>query len=357
MSKYIYLAILSLSIFFSQTVSSQAGYGVYKFMDLPVSSRMAALGGSNVSLKDNDLNFSFRNPSLLTNETHNTLGLNYSNYLSNIKFGSAVYSRSIDSTSRIAIGIQYIDYGRFKETSSTDLDLGTFTAKDYAIHLIYSKQLNSKISIGGTIKPIYSALEKYTSIGIALDGGISYHNPSKLFSAGLTIQNIGTQLKGYYEELNGQHYEPLPLNIEAGISKKFAHAPIRLSFTLHNLQSFNLDYQSKNQNNSNIKNINSQSTNPEVDNIQQVGFVDMAFRHSILGIELLPGKNFYIAGSYNHRRRQEMSVNGYKSLAGYSLGAGIKLFKFQVGFAWSQFQPGINSYQFSITTALNEFRL
>jgi hypothetical protein len=335
---------------------SQAGYGVYTFMDLPVSSRIAALGGTNVSLRDNDINFAFRNPALLTHEASNTLGLNYSSYIADIQFGSAVYAHSIDSTSRIGIGMQYIDYGLFKATDEADQSQGTFSAKDYALNVIYAKQLTPKITIGGTFKPIYSALERYTSFGVALDAGISYHNPATLFSAGLVVRNVGTQLKGYYAELQSQHYEPLPINVEAGVTQKFAHAPIRLSLTLHNLQHFDLNYQSTNQPNTSITNINSAST-PTTDKSNNVGFVDMAFRHTILGLELLPGKNFYVSAAYNHRRHQEMSVNGYKSLAGFSFGAGIKLYKFQVGFAWTQFQPGIDSYQFSISTSLNEFRM
>ncbi len=83
----------------------------------------------------------------------------------------------------------------------------------------------------------------------------------------------------------------------------------------------------------------------------------MAFRHSIIGVEFLPGKNFYIAAAYHHRRHQEFKMNGFKSLTGFSFGAGLKLSKFQLGFGMSQFQVGNYSYQFSISTSLNEFGL
>jgi len=60
---------------------------------------------------------------------------------------------------------------------------------------------------------------------------------------------------------------------------------------------------------------------------------------------------------YNHRRQQEMAVSGFKGMSGFSFGGGIKLYKFHVGFGTTQFLPGNSSYHFSITTALNEFRL
>jgi len=336
---------------------SQAGYGVYQFLDLPVSSRLASLGSTNISLHDNDINFAFGNPSLLTTETNNVIGLSMANYLADIKFGSAVYGRNIDKKNYFAIGIQYVDYGTFKEVTELNIITGqAFTAKDMALNIMYARPLTKRISVGGTLKPIYSVYERYTSYGLAMDAGASYNDSAALFSAGLVLRNIGTQFKGYYSDENGQHFEPLPFNIQLGISKKFAHAPLRFSMTLHNLQKWDLNYESTNQPVKTLSEINTNSTN-ETTNTSSIKFVDMAFRHTIFAVEFVPSKNFYLSMGYNHRRHQELSVSGFKSMAGFSFGGGIKLYKFQVGFGTTQFLGGNNSYQFSISTALNEFRL
>lgn len=333
---------------------SQAGYGVYQFLDLPVSSRLASLGGTNVSLRDNDLNFAFSNPALLTTETHNVLSLNMANYLADIKFGSAAYGRTIGNKNYIGIGVQYVDYGSFIETTElNELTGQTFTAKDMALNIMYARPLTDKISVGGTLKPIYSVYERYTSYGVALDAGVSYYDPAKLLSAGLVFRNVGTQLKGYYSTEDGQHYEPLPLNIELGTSLKLAHAPLRFSLTLQNLQKWDLSYNSTNQPTSSLI-----PTSTDKDkSTNDVKFIDMAFRHSILAVEFVPSKNFYLSAGYNHRRHQEMKVSGFKSMAGFSFGGGIKLYKFHVGFGTTKFLAGNTAYQFSISTSLNEFRL
>jgi hypothetical protein len=52
-----------------------------------------------------------------------------------------------------------------------------------------------------------------------------------------------------------------------------------------------------------------------------------------------------------------MKMEGFKTMSGFSFGGGLKLYKFQVGFGMTQFQKGNYSYQFSITTALNEFKM
>lgn len=346
MNKKLYL-LLILSLI-SCSAFSQAGKAIYSFLELPVSSRQAALGGSNVSLRDNDLNFAFRNPALLTDETDNSLGLNMANYLADIRFGSAMYGKKIGNENFIAIGVQYVDYGTFDGRDELNEPIGFFTAKDMSLSIIYARPLTSRITVGGTLKPIASIYEVYTSYGVALDAGLSYNDDVSLFSAGLVIRNFGTQIKGYYENEDGQHFEALPLNIELGVTKKLTHAPLRFSLTLHNLQHWNLNYASTNQGTSAFDDTKDKGS---------ISLVDMAFRHSIIGVEFVPGKNFYLAAAYNHRRHQELSMNGFKSMAGFSFGGGIKLYKFQVGFGMTQFQVGNYSYQFSISTSLNEFRL
>ncbi|MDD4993582.1 MAG: type IX secretion system protein PorQ [Paludibacter sp.] len=351
MAKKIILLLLLVS---GLQAFSQAGYGVYQFLDLPVSSRLAALGGTNVSLRDNDLNFALVNPALLTAETDKTVGLSVANYLSDIQFGSAVYGHNVKDVGYFGVGIQYIDYGKFQEaTDLNELTGQTFTAKDFALHIMYARPLNKYFTVGATLKPVYSVYERYTSYGVALDGGVSYNDPKSLFSAGLVFKNLGTQFKGYYSDEDGQHYEPLPFNLQLGITQKLAHAPLRFSMTLHNLQHWDLSYESTNQPVSTIS--TSETTTTEA--TKSISFVDMAFRHTIFAVEFVPTKSFYLAASYDHRRHSEMKMTGFKSMAGFSFGGGVKLYKFQVGFGTTIFQTGVSSYQFSISTALNDFRL
>lgn len=353
MTKKLLTLLLLISSYLS--VFSQAGYGVYQFLDLPLSSRITALGGMNVSLRDNDVSMAFDNPALLTPETHNVLGLSMANYLADIKFGSAIYGRNFGDKNYFAVGVQYVDYGSFKEVTDVNVVTGrTFTAKDMALNIIYARPLTKTISVGANLKPINSVYESYTSFGMALDAGINYHDEAKNLSAGLTIRNIGTQFSGYYSDGSEQHYEPLPINVVMGVSKKFEHAPLRLSMTLHNLQAWNLKYQSTNQESGSLTN---SGTTTSGSSSGSISAIDMAFRHSIWSAEFIPTKNFYLVASYNHRRHQEMSMNGFKSMAGFSFGGGLKIYKFHVGFGWSQFTVGNNIFHFSINTALNEFRL
>lgn len=355
MVKRVIFSVIILFSFFK--AFPQAGTGTYQFLDLPYSSRLAALGGSNVSLRDNDINLSLQNPALLTSETSNIISLNMANYLADIKFGSAIYGHNFGGNNYFSIGMQYVNYGQFQYANETNTDPTTtyFTAEDMALNISYARPLNQYFTVGATLKPVYSAYESYTSFGMALDAGASYVSPAGLFSAGLVFRNIGTQFKGYYSDETGQHLEPLPFDIQLGITKKLSHAPLRFSFTLHDLQQWNLSYESTNQPTQSLITTTSGTTSTSTG--ATINPIDMAFRHTILAVEFVPTNNFYLTVSYNHRRHQEMNIDGFKTMAGFSFGGGIKLYKFHVGFGMSQFQVGNYTYQFSISTSLKEFGL
>jgi hypothetical protein len=327
-------------------VDAQIGNSIYAFLNLPVSARAAALGDSNVSLSDGDANFVFRNPATLNAETDKMLGLNMTNYVADITFGTGVYSFRYHNL-MFATGMQFVNYGKFDGRDPIDAETGFFGAQDMALYLSCAYPLNRYFTVGATTKPIVSVYEAYTSWGLAWDAGVHFDDTAHLFSAGLVFRNAGFQFKGYYKDEQGQHYEKLPFEIELGISKKLTHAPFRFSLTLHDLQIWNLNYATT---------INKPSVDKNTAK-KQPNFIDMAFRHAIIAVEFVPSKNFYLAASYNHRRFQELSMDGFKSVTGFSFGGGIKIYKFQAGFGLTQFQLGNYSYQFSLSTSLSEFGL
>jgi hypothetical protein len=64
-------------------------------------------------------------------------------------------------------------------------------------------------------------------------------------------------------------------------------------------------------------------------------------------------EKFYIAFSYNHRRRAELNLVDQRSLAGFSLGAGVKIKQVRVSFALSQMTKSNFSYQAGLSLDIN----
>jgi len=301
------LNILFFSIIMSPSFSQTGGDNIYEFLNLTHSGLVSSLGGSNVSLPGNNLNLAYHNPALLNSGMNKTLALNYVNYFAGINYGLAMYSRSYPGTGNFAAGLTYLNYGSFTETDASGIITGNFSAAEYAFSMIYSREIDSLFTVGVNFKPVLSHLEKYTSFGFAFDIGASWHNRSDLFSAGMVIKNAGYQVTTYA----GEPHQKLPFEIQAGVSQRLAYAPLRFSLTLKHLEKFDLTHQ--------YKEPASTGNNDPVSS----EFIENLMRHIILGVELIPHKNFYFCGGYNYQRRRELQVDSKVSTVGFSWGFGI----------------------------------
>jgi len=302
------LNILFFSIIVSPAFSQTGGDNVYEFLNLTHSGLVSSLGGTNVSLPGNNLNLVYHNPALLNSSMDKTLALNYVNYFAGINYGLAMYSKSYEGVGNFAAGLTYLNYGSFTEADASGVITGDFSAAEYAFSMVYSREIDSLFSLGVNFKPVLSHLEKYTSFGFAFDIGASYHNRSNLFSTGLVIRNAGYQVTTYA----GEPRQNLPFEIQAGVSQRLAHAPFRFSLTLKHLEKFDLTHEYKDP-------ASTVSTNAV-----SSGFSENMLRHIILGVELIPHKNFYFSGGYNYQRRRELEIDSKVSTVGLSWGFGIK---------------------------------
>jgi hypothetical protein len=344
-----------LSLFLSITclplISQMGGNHTYKFLLLPNSSRIAGLGGNNVSHYDNDINFAYQNPGLLRKEMSNRVMLNYINYLGDINLGQASYVRNFEDIGVFAAGIQYTNYGKFYHTDEIGNILGNFTPSEYAINASYARPIiNEKFNVGATLKFIISDFWEYSSYGAAIDAGISYIDTAKLFSAGLVVKNLGSQIKPYTKG----NYEPIPVDIQIGMTKKFAHAPLRISITAQNLLNWNLSYKSI------FKNENIVMDNGEEEEkknfFTKLGDIgDELIRHFVFGVEIVPHKNFYISLGYNYKRRAELVLPTKTKLVGMSIGFGLQLSKFNISYGLASYHLAGASNHFSVGLNLGSF--
>lgn len=333
-----------------QSLYPQAGSSVFAFMDMPMTARLNALGGANVSIKEGDIGYAMLNPALLSEQTDKILQLNYAYYMSGINFASALYGHNYKEN-YFAAGIHFLDYGKMQQADEYGRLAGvSFGAKDMLIDLMYARQLGPYFTIGVSLKPIYSIYESYSSFALGADVGGHFQTKDQSFQLGLVLQNIGWQLKGFYSAENGQMRERLPLNLQLGWNYRFKHAPLRISMTIHNLQRWNLNSQLTNQPKT------TDLTGNVIEETGKVAWYDMMFRHTVFALDIVPKSDrFYITLSYNHRRRQEMHLQDKRSLAGFALGAGVKIYNFRVGFAFTQYMKSQYVYQFTLSTDINGF--
>lgn len=323
------------------------GSSTYRFLNLPNSPRVAALGGNFVAISDNDLASGLGNPSLINEEMHNSLSLNFVDYFADINYGFASYSRTFEKAGSFAASMQYLNYGKFTyadETGILDENAGEFTGNELAFVLGWGRRLDSLFSIGANVKAISSTLESYNSFGMAVDVAGTYYARSG-FTASLIARNIGRQLTTY----TPGNVEPLPFEIQFGLSKKLSHLPFRYSVLLTNLQKWDLTYVDP------AENVVDPFTN-EVKTKSKVGeFTDKAFRHIVFGGEFVPTRNFSFRIGYNYQRRQEMKVESKRSTVGFSWGFGFRVSKFNFSYARAAYHLAGSPNFLSIAFNLGDF--
>ena len=317
------------------------GESTYEFLSLSNSARIAALGGNQTAVSDSaDLNLPYYNPASLHKSMEDKVLVNYVNYLADINYGYASFAHSFDSLGNFAVGIHYINYGKFQEaTEYGELTGIDFKAAEYAFHLIYSNHYK-RLKYGVALIPVISKFESYQSFGLAADVGLSLASINKLTNVALVARNIGGQITTYYD--NGVR-EKIPLNVQAGISQRLQHAPLVFSLNAQYLNHWDLG--------------NPEPSTEEQETVTfyepQEKFGKQLMRHLVWGVEFLPSESFIIRAGYNYQVRQELKFNDRTSMVGFSAGFGLKIKRFRLDYAISQYHLAGSSNLFSLAVNIN----
>ena len=126
-----HLIVLSLVVTGVMGAPAQTGGKfVYNFLNLSYSSRITSLGGSLVSVHDDDPTLSLTNPSFISERQHNTLALNYTDYFAHNGAMSAVYSHTFPKAGSFAVGVYGLAYGSFRGADENGAETGMFSAGD-----------------------------------------------------------------------------------------------------------------------------------------------------------------------------------------------------------------------------------
>lgn len=297
---------------------AQGGETAFNILRLPHSYRAAGLGGQNISIIDDDITMSMHNPALLANVQDRTINLTYMTYMSDSKVVGAMFNRVMGERSTAAISARYIDHGDFDGYTEDNIYTGSFSAKDMEFGLLYSYLLSDSWSGGVTAKFIYSKYESMSSVALGVDLGVNYYDTENDLSLSFAIRNLGGQVKVFEEK-----HEKMPLDIQAGITKRLSHAPIMLSATLVNLNRWDKD---------DFYNADGSKDT----------FSEILFKHLIIGADFMIGKNLDLSIGYNFRTGKELSTDGSR-WDGFTAGAGMHLNRLKFGVSYGKLHTSSSS--------------
>ena len=323
--------VLTTSVF-----AQVGGESTYQFLNLVSSPRQAALGGKILTNYDYDVTQALYNPATINLDMDNQLALNYTSYLGGIGYGTAAYAYTVDRrTQTFHAGVTYINYGDFDGYDEEGNSTGSFSGNEAALSLGYAFNIpRSDFYIGANVKLITSKLEQYSSFGAALDIGAIYIDEDLGFHAALVVRNLGTQISTYA----GQR-EPLPLEIDFGISQDLENMPLRWHLTMENLQTWNIAEPNPVRSSVDLEGNQTEET---------IGFFNNALRHLILGAELFPEKGFNIRLGYNFRRAEELRIVDQRNFSGLSFGIGLKMNKMRFSYTHARYSSAANTSFFGL---------
>ena len=307
-------------------LAAQDAGTVFQFLQLPVSSHAAALGGDNVSIAEDDAELSYHNPALLTNVSGHALSLSYMNYLQRTNAVGAGYAMSVGERSMLGLKAQYLDFGTMKNTDPDGNVLGDFSAKDMLLMGTYSFDFSDRLTGGVSGKVIYSNYEQVYSLALGVDLGLNYYNPQNGLSLSLVARNLGGQVKSFDET-----QEALPFNLLAGVSKDFAHAPVRVSLTLTDLHKWQAE---------------------DFYNSSDNSWSALLLKHFIVGADIFPTSNTYVSLGYNFLLHSELKNHAKRSLEGLSIGAGLQVRSVKVGVSYGKYHVAASSLMMNFALAL-----
>jgi hypothetical protein len=332
--------LLSVANAFAQI----GGSNTYNFLNLSPSARITSLGGTNVSITDHDLNVQLNNPAALNRKMNGQLAFGTAVYPGGINMGNLAYAHRFKIPGVFGFGMQYIAYGKFKETDEAANVTGTFSAGEFCAYTGYSYQFGRLFSVGANLKFVYSQLDRWNSVGMASDLAFMINDTAHLITASIVAKNIGGQLKPY----NKGTKEPLPFDLQAGISVGFKGVPFRIHATFHHLTKWDIRYANPN---------DQQDDNLFADSsAKQKKYIgDKLFRHVIIGVEFNIKKIVRLDIAYNHLRQQELRLVTRRGVPGLSFGLGLRIRQFDFSYGFQPMAQGQVMNHFTLTVYTSGF--
>lgn len=334
--------IISLGAF-AQT----GGNFAFPFLDLPYNARSAALGNDFITGYDEDINMGINNPSVLNPKMHKQVSVNQALLSGGINFGMFDYGFGLKDYGTMSTYVKYVSYGKFERTSVNGTSEGTFSPFEMVAGAGFGRQLNKRISVGVNANLIYSQLETYNSFGASVDLAGTYYNEEKGLLVTALVKNFGYEFTRYNQNTPRA---PLPIEFQAAISYKLAHAPFRITLLAHHLNTWDITY-----NDPTLKPTIDPLTNDTIP-VPRAGFFEKLARHFTYQLEMPFTKNLEARVAFDYHRRKEMASTKRPGAAGLSFGLGLHFSKIRFDYGFTIYsRAGFNNI-LTISSDLSKWR-
>ncbi|MDI9356520.1 MAG: type IX secretion system protein PorQ [Chitinophagaceae bacterium] len=322
----IYFFFFSTVIFFvcKHPSQGQSITDTYRFLQIPIGSRQAALGGHNISLSYGNLSLVYSNPALLDSVPHNSITYQYTYYFVSSSFHHFAYNYSLKEWGNIALGLVNFGYGSFTGYDIYGNQQGNFSVDQTGVKVSYSNRKGHFV-MGVSAQYVSDNIASYYSNGLLFDIGSTFDMLGNKIIIGICFKNIGWILKNYTNrELI------VPFDMQLGITFKPEKLPIRFSITGTDLIFFRKLYYDPS------GKIISKTYSP--------GVVRNVLQHISFGAEILIKKSVIIMLGYNYKANQELSNENSFAFLGISGGLSVKIKAMELSVAIANYHTSVINF-------------
>jgi hypothetical protein len=147
----------------------------YTFLEIPATSRQAALGEAVGTISDGGAILSlFANPAMLGFQEGWHFGSDHSFWIADIRHHVAGLTLPAGVFGNLGLGVNVVNFGDMIHTNIQGERLGHYSAQSLAIGLTWSRRLTDKFSWGLRVNGVQEQIHTYSSQNILVDMGVYY---------------------------------------------------------------------------------------------------------------------------------------------------------------------------------------
>lgn len=302
----------------------------FSFLNAPAHARLAALGGVNVSHADRDVNFFHNNPALAGDTVNGTASAGYQFYVGDIGNALLTFAYGSKRTGQIIIGVQHMNYGSFQGFDETGAQTTMLNAGETAV-LVGRTHGIGNFRLGLSLKGVFSNIAGYRATAVLMDAGGIFKHPNEDLTVGLVLKNMGFLLSDYTRREEGT----VPFDVQAGVTFKPEHMPLRFSFTAHQL-------------------VHSDLLPPDDGTGDRSSAIKQVFNRLNFGAEILLHRNVEVLAGYNYLLHQSLKTASGGLGAGICFGFSLTVKPVEFVFSRNSYTVGNAGYSFTLLSNINQ---
>ncbi|HRQ44895.1 MAG TPA: PorV/PorQ family protein [Candidatus Goldiibacteriota bacterium] len=306
--KFLFTALTAVFVFVL-TSTSRADQGTTSavFLKLEQGARPIAMGGAYTAVAD-DVHSILWNPAGLSRLQGFEVSFMHTMWFADIFYDYLALAYPAGEIGTFGLSVVYVNSGDIKKWDIAGNPQGSFSSSDLGFGISYGTTISKDLSLGVTIKLFNSSIDDKGAFGFAGDLGAIYTTPVEGLKAGFAVQNLGPKF-GFGEAFL------LPINFRLGLSYSAVRNLI-----------LSLDY------------IQPIETNGILAAGMEYWYRDLLVLRLGYQYQGMLDKNYYYE-----------NYAGPSILAGFVIGAGIKIDIYSVDYAYRQYGVLESTHRIGLT--------